>query len=265
MPREANAVDFWRGFALVSIFINHIPGIYYERVDPTAASPSPTGRAVRGPLACRWGCSVGRYFSKNSAAAPGIQARCVVAQLNRRHILISGLGVLALLAGAVDLDGQAARPGMAQRGRVPTTPPHADGHRAPRPSVPYFEILPLDVALMPAAPAFVIIDRFAKPLLVPLSLALYFGIVTIPFTVPGVAGRGAVVLQPVHLAGHLRAGLRAVAGLRPRPFCALQTDGFVMLRRPSSSLRRSSSSSAGFPTRPSCQSPSSCFSTARAS
>ena len=31
MPREANAVDFWRGFALVSIFVNHIPGIYYER------------------------------------------------------------------------------------------------------------------------------------------------------------------------------------------------------------------------------------------
>ena len=29
MPRAANAVDFWRGFALVSIFINHIPGIYY--------------------------------------------------------------------------------------------------------------------------------------------------------------------------------------------------------------------------------------------
>ena len=32
MPREANAVDFWRGFALVSIFINHIPGICYERL-----------------------------------------------------------------------------------------------------------------------------------------------------------------------------------------------------------------------------------------
>ena len=32
MPRQANAVDFWRGFALVSIFINHIPGIFYERL-----------------------------------------------------------------------------------------------------------------------------------------------------------------------------------------------------------------------------------------
>jgi len=29
--RGANAVDFWRGFALVTIFMNHIPGIYYSR------------------------------------------------------------------------------------------------------------------------------------------------------------------------------------------------------------------------------------------
>lgn len=29
--REANAIDFWRGFALVTIFINHIPGNYYSR------------------------------------------------------------------------------------------------------------------------------------------------------------------------------------------------------------------------------------------
>ncbi len=31
MIRQANAVDFWRGLALIFIFINHIPGIYYSR------------------------------------------------------------------------------------------------------------------------------------------------------------------------------------------------------------------------------------------
>ena len=30
MTRGANPVDFWRGFALVTIFVNHIPGIFYE-------------------------------------------------------------------------------------------------------------------------------------------------------------------------------------------------------------------------------------------
>ena len=29
--RDPNAIDFWRGFALVTIFINHIPGNTFER------------------------------------------------------------------------------------------------------------------------------------------------------------------------------------------------------------------------------------------
>src|SRR5687767_12634574 len=32
MIRVANPIDFWRGLALVFIFINHIPGIYYTRL-----------------------------------------------------------------------------------------------------------------------------------------------------------------------------------------------------------------------------------------
>src|SRR4051794_16138304 len=30
--REPNAVDFWRGFALLTIFINHVPGNAFERL-----------------------------------------------------------------------------------------------------------------------------------------------------------------------------------------------------------------------------------------
>ena len=30
MTRQPNAIDFWRGFALITIFINHIPGLYFE-------------------------------------------------------------------------------------------------------------------------------------------------------------------------------------------------------------------------------------------
>ncbi len=40
MPRAPNAVDFWRGFALVSIFINHIPGIFYDQFTHRAVSIS---------------------------------------------------------------------------------------------------------------------------------------------------------------------------------------------------------------------------------
>ena len=29
--RAPNEIDFWRGIALVSIFMNHIPGLWYEQ------------------------------------------------------------------------------------------------------------------------------------------------------------------------------------------------------------------------------------------
>ena len=31
MARQPNAVDFWRGFALITIFIDHIPGLVYAK------------------------------------------------------------------------------------------------------------------------------------------------------------------------------------------------------------------------------------------
>ncbi|MGH6664098.1 MAG: OpgC domain-containing protein, partial [Pseudolabrys sp.] len=31
MARQPNAVDFWRGFALITIFIDHVPGLFYAR------------------------------------------------------------------------------------------------------------------------------------------------------------------------------------------------------------------------------------------
>lgn len=32
MIRQANPADFWRGIALISIFVNRIPGIYYAHL-----------------------------------------------------------------------------------------------------------------------------------------------------------------------------------------------------------------------------------------
>jgi hypothetical protein len=58
--RAPNEIDFWRGFALVTIFINHIPGIYFERFTFRNVSLSDSaelfvflaGCALR--ILCRW-------------------------------------------------------------------------------------------------------------------------------------------------------------------------------------------------------------------
>jgi hypothetical protein len=40
MTRQPNAVDFWRGFALITIFIDHIPGLSYDKYTLTNFSVS---------------------------------------------------------------------------------------------------------------------------------------------------------------------------------------------------------------------------------
>jgi hypothetical protein len=183
MPREANAVDFWRGFALVSIFVNHVPGIYYEHF--THRNFSISDSAELFVFLAGW--SLGLLVAGNGkhGAVPlafRLGGRCV--QIYAAHILISGLA-LALLAGVAYLTDTALilewhnaaaffqDPARTQIGIVLLT--HQLG---------YFDILPLYVVLMLIAPTFVIIDRFAPPLLVPLSLALYLAALTVPFTAP---------------------------------------------------------------------------------
>jgi hypothetical protein len=185
MPREANAVDFWRGFALVSIFINHIPGIYFERFTHRNYSISDSAELFVFLAGWSLGLLAAGSKARNGAAPLAFRLGGRSLQIYAAHILISGIA-LALLAGAAYLvdnplllewHNAAAffqDPARTQIGIVLLT--HQLG---------YFDILPLYVVLMLAAPVFVIIDRFARPLLVPLSLALYFAALVVPFTAPG--------------------------------------------------------------------------------
>ena len=47
--RQPNAIDFWRGYALVSIFVNHIPGNFFERFQYRNLTLVRLGGAVRLP------------------------------------------------------------------------------------------------------------------------------------------------------------------------------------------------------------------------
>src|SRR4029077_11512620 len=184
MPRQANAVDFWRGFALVSIFVNHIPGIWFERL--THRNFSISDSAELFVFLAGW--SLGLLVSSRGAATNsallvfrrGGRAMTIYAA----QILISSIA-LAILAGAayafdnpliLEWHNAAAvfqDPALAHIGLVLLT--HQLG---------YFDILPLYVVLMLAAPLIALIDRFAWPLLVPLSLALYLSSLIVPFTAP---------------------------------------------------------------------------------
>jgi hypothetical protein len=184
MPREPNAVDFWRGFALVSIFINHVPGIYYERLTHRNLSISDSAELFVFLAGWSLGLLAGRRQSPRDISALGFRLGGRAVQIYAAHILISGLALALLAATAYFLDNililewhNAAAffqdPQHVQMGIVLLT--HQLG---------YFDILPLYVVLMLLAPALAVIDRVARPLLVPLSLALYVASLTVPFTAP---------------------------------------------------------------------------------
>ena len=184
MTRQANAIDFWRGFALVSIFINHIPGVYYERLTHRNLSISDSAELFVFLAGWSLGLLVGS--GREPVTAPRLVARLGARALTiyAAQILISSLALAMLAAAAYAFDNplvlewhNAAAvfqdPALAHIGLVLLT--HQLG---------YFDILPLYVVLMVGAPLIALIDRFARPLLVPLSLTLYLSSLIVPFTAP---------------------------------------------------------------------------------
>jgi hypothetical protein len=183
MPREANAVDFWRGFALVSIFINHVPGIYYEHFTHRNLSISDSAELFVFLAGWSLGLLVGNGAGRSGTAlAFRLGGRSL--QIYTAHILISGLA-LALLAGAAYLTETQPILEWHNAAAFFQDPVHTQiGIVLLTHQLGYFDILPLYVVLMVIAPTFVIIDRFAPHLLMPLSVALYLAALTVPFTAP---------------------------------------------------------------------------------
>ncbi len=171
--REPNEIDFWRGFALVTIFINHIPGNFFEHFTYRNMSLSDSAelfvflagwamrKLVDGParlLSATW-----LALRLESRALTVYFAQTVTTEM-----------AIALLAGAslvldapflLDWHNASAvfnDPVRAQIGLVLLT--HQLG---------YFNILPLYIVLMSIAPLVALMHRHASPVLLPTSLAIY--------------------------------------------------------------------------------------------
>ena len=185
MHREANAIDFWRGIALITIFINHVPGMYYARF--THANYSLSDSADLFVFLAGWSL---RLLVGQPSKAPRANWYLVLrlggraVELYAAQILITMIAIAMLAATATLLDNplllewhNAAAvfydPILTHIGLATLT--HHLG---------YFDILPLYVVLMTMAPVFAIIDRYAPNWLLPLSFALYLATLIVPLPVP---------------------------------------------------------------------------------
>jgi hypothetical protein len=184
MPRQANAIDFWRGFALVTIFVNHIPGIYWSRFTHSTYSFSDSADLFVFLAGFSLRLLVGTPGRHQPAWYLTLRLLGRAVELYAAQILITMIALAMLATAATLLDNplllewhNAAAvfydPVLTHIGLAALT--HQLG---------YFDILPLYVVLMAMAPIYAIIDRYAPGWVLPVSVTLYLATLIVPLPMP---------------------------------------------------------------------------------
>ena len=170
--RAPNSVDFWRGFALATIFINHIPGIFLERYTFRHYSLSDAAElfVFLAGVSLRYVCN---SLAKEplSAAVYRLAGRALTIYF--AQLVITSIAV-AMQAGAAKALDQPYILEWNNASAVFEDPVDAHiGLALLRYQLGFFDILPLYVVLMATGPTIAIIDRYAPRALLPMSFALY--------------------------------------------------------------------------------------------
>ena len=195
--REPNAIDFWRGLALVTIFINHIPGNTFERY--TYSQSGISDAAELFVFLAGWSIGIATR-GRDGNAEPRLKT--VLRLLSRtievyRAQLTVMLMALAMIAGtALILDNPLilewhnagtffADPIQTVVGVVLLS--HQLG---------FFNILPLYVVLLGIAPVFVLLARVSRVAALTLSTALYLASLVEEWNLPSWPGEGDWFFDP---------------------------------------------------------------------
>lgn len=197
MPRLPNAVDFWRGFALVSIFINHVPGMFFDRFTHRAVSISDSAELF--VFLAGWSL---RYVLGGPERPVPISH--IIFRLGGRavtlyaaHMMIVMIAIATLAATSEFFENPLLLEWHNAAGVFHRPVETHVGIALLSHQLGYFDILPLYVALMLTAPGLAIIDRYAPNLLLPASFALYIVSLLVPLTIPAWPGEGQWFFNPL--------------------------------------------------------------------
>ncbi len=216
--RAANAIDFWRGFALVTIFINHIPGIYYDRFTHKNLSLSDSADLFVFLAGWALRITVGRPEDPTPVKRVMFRLGSRIVSLYAAQIVIVTIAIGMLAAAATQLENPLLLE-WHNAAAVFYDPVNAHiGLMLLTHQLGYFDILPLYVVLMAMAPGIVIIHRSAPNFLLPISLAIYFLALAFEVSLPSWPGDGQWFFNPlawqlVFVLGFMMARERGVGGL----------------------------------------------------
>ena len=196
--RGPNAIDFWRGFALITIFLNHVPGTVFERL--TYSQYGISDAAELFVFLAGWSIGLatrGRDGRPEPRSTTMLRLFSRTVEVYRAQIVIMALA-LAMIAGtALYLDnplilewhnagGFFADPIQTMVGIVLLT--HQLG---------YFNILPLYVVLLAAAPFFLLLARVNRTVALALSFGLYAASLVFEWNLPSWPGEGDWFFNPL--------------------------------------------------------------------
>ena len=195
--REPNAIDFWRGLALVTIFVNHMPGNLFERFHVFAIRD--LGRAELFVFLAGW--SIGIATKRGAMADPTRRRRSCGSVPHRRGLPRPARDpaiAFAMIAGtALYLDNPLLLEWHDAGTFFGDADPDVVGWVALAYQLGFFNILPLYVVLLVLAPVFVLLARVEPWAALPLSFALYLACLVFEMDHAHLARRGVWYYNPL--------------------------------------------------------------------
>jgi hypothetical protein len=212
--REPNAVDFWRGFALITIYINHIPGNYFERL--TYSGYILSDAAELFVFLAGWSLALATE-AKSVPDPPGrviFRVASRTLEVYRVQIVITVLAIAMIAAAAVYLDNPILLEWHNAGPFFSDPVQNSIGLVLLTYQLGYFNILPLYVVLLAVGPAFMLLARLSPWLALALSAGVYGLALTFEINLPNWPGEGEWFFNP--LAWQFLLVLGFVASVRAR-------------------------------------------------
>jgi hypothetical protein len=184
MWRQPNAVDFWRGFALITIFVDHVPGLIYARY--TLINFSISDAADLFVFLAGWSLRLMADGGGRHMPTRDVMLRLFgrALELYAAQVLITMLAIAMLAVTAIELSNPLLLEWHNAAAVFNDPVPTHIGLAMLTHQLGYFDILPLYVVLMLMAPLFAGLDRLAPNLVLPASAALYLASLTFRLTLP---------------------------------------------------------------------------------
>jgi hypothetical protein len=195
--REPNAIDFWRGFALITIFINHVPG--NEFVVFTYSQYSLSDAAELFVFLAGWSLAL-------ATAGPGrldppgrvlLRLASRTLEVYRAQLVISAIALAMIAAAALELDNPLLLEWHGAGLFFSSPAPAVLGLVALSYQLGYFNILPLYVGVLALAPVFLLLARFRRWAAFAASFGLYLACLVFEVNLPNWPGEGSWFFNPL--------------------------------------------------------------------